>query len=881
MASLPHFLRRLFRRDRAESELSRELEHHLAMETEANLRAGLPPAEARLSALRAFGGVAQAQEECRDAWGVRFMDNLRQDFGYSLRGLRRNPGFSSVVVLTLALGIGANTAIFSVVQGVLLRPLPYASPDRVVTLNQAAPQAGQPSLGFSVPDFTDFRERNRTFSALAEYHSMWFILLGRPEPERVQTGVVSDNFFDLLGVKPLLGRTFLPGEDQPGAAPVLVLSHEYWQRSFGGDPAVVGRVFEMNNRPHTVVGVLPPLPAFPNADQVYMPASACPFRGAPGTFTNRQGRIISHVFARLKDGVNATQAADDARRVGVELCGEFPASYPVNGGYSVGLQDVATAFIGDSRQPLFLLLATSGFVLLIACANVANLALARLVRRDRELAVRAAMGAGRGRILRQLLTENLLLALVGGAGGLVLAAGGVRLLVQYAGQFLPRANEISINSPVLLFALLLSVATGLLFGSRPTLPTGDRLAEMLKDGSRGTGSARNRLRALLVVSQVAVSVPLLVCAGLTARSLLKLQEVDPGLDTRHVLAANLNLNWSRYNDFTKRYGFWDRAMTEASALAGVQAVAVSGVQPLNGLVNYATPFRLEGQALSPGTPPPSATVLVSSEKYFEVVGQPLLRGRTFASADAQGAPGVAIINQALAHRLWPAEDPVGRRITFDDGKTWTTIVGVAANAREQLNADPVDEIHVPLRQTGGLISASVLVRTAGAPAALSRELRAALHRADAQQPVTQIETLEDSRRHALAAPRLIATLLGLFALLALVITAAGIGGVLAFTVSQRTQEIGIRMALGAGRGDVLWMVLRQGLGLVLLGLALGTVAAFFLSQAMSGVLYAVPPTDPLTFVAVVVLLLLVAVLACLLPAQRATSVSPVTALRSQ
>jgi predicted permease len=880
MKSLPYLLRRLFRRSAAEAELKNELEHHLALETQANLRAGLSPEEARLAALRAFGGVAQTQEECRDAWSTRFLDNLRQDLGYSLRGLRRNPGFSLVVILTLALGIGANTAIFSVVQGVLLRPLSYTAPNRIVMLNQAAPQANRPFLGFSVLDFTDFRERNRTFSALAEYHSMWFILLGRPEPERVQTGVVSDNFFDLLGVKPLLGRTFLPGEDKLGAAPVLVLSYEFWQRSFGGDPGVVGRVFEMNNRPHTVVGVLPPLPAFPNADQVFMPASACPFRAAERTYTNRQGRIISHVFARLKDGVAPAQAADDARRIGTELCGEFPASYPVSGGYSVGLQDVTTAFLGDSRTPLFLLLATSGFVLLIACANVANLALARLVRRDRELAVRAAMGAGRGRILRQLLTENLLLALIGGAGGLALAAVGVRLLVDYAGRFLPRADEIAINAPVLLFTFAVSVATGLLFGSRPTLPTGDRLAESLKDGSRGTGSARNRLRAVLVVSQVAVSVPLLVCAGLTARSLFKLQQVDPGLDTHHVLTANLNLNWSRYDDFVKRYGFWERAMNEASSLAGVQSVAVSGLPPLNGLANFATPFRLEGHAADANVPLPSATVIISSENYFAVVGQPLLRGRAFVATDAAPAPAVAIINQSLANRLWAGADPVGTRITFDNGTNWTTIVGVVANTRQQLNAEPVDEIHVPLRQSGGLLTGTLVVRTVAAPEALSRELREALRKADAQQPVTVIQTLEESRRKALVAPRLVATLLGLFALLALVITAAGIGGVLAFTVSQRTQEIGIRMALGAGRGDVLWMVLRQGLGLVGLGLAVGTAAAFSLSRLLSGVLYAVPPTDPLTFAAVVLVLLGVAALACLLPARRATSVSPVTALRS-
>ncbi len=765
-------------------------------------------------------------------------------------------------------------------QGVLLRPLPYAEPGRLVTLNQSAPKAGRPSLGFSVPDFTDFRERNRAFSALSEYHSMWFILLGREEPERVQTGVVSDNFFDLLGVKPLHGRTFLPGEDRPGAPAVLVLSHDYWQRSFGGDPGVVGRVFEMNNRPHTVVGVLPPLPDYPGGDHVFMPASACPFRGAENVITNRQGRIIASVFARLKDGVNERQAIDDARRVGLELCGEHPESYPVDGGYTVGLQDLATAFTGDARTPLLVLLATSGFVLLIACANVANLALARLVRRDRELAVRAALGAGRRRIVRQLLTENLLLAGLGGAAGLALAAGGLELLVAYAGNFLPRANEIAINGPVLLFTFAVSVATGLLFGSRPSLPAGDRLAEVLKDGTRGSGGARNRLRGLLVVSQVAVSVPLLVGAGLSTRSLFKLQEVDPGLDTGRVLAAVINLNWSRYDDFPKRYGFWERTMNEALTLPGVQTVAISGVEPLNGLVNFATPFRLEGQPADPGAPAPSATVLVSSEDYFQTVGQPLLRGRAFLPSDTREAPGVVIINQSLASRLWPAEDPVGRRLTCDNGTNWATIVGIAANARQQLNSAPVDEIHVPLRRTGGLITATVLVRAAGAPGSLNGPLREAIRRADPQQPVTRIETLAEVRRNQLAAPRLIASLLGLFALLALAITAAGVGGVLAFSVSQRTQEIGIRMALGAGRGAVLWMVLRDGLRLVALGLALGTVAALFLTRLMAGVLFEVQPTDPATFVAVVLVLVLVAVAACLLPARRATAVNPVTALRA-
>jgi predicted permease len=872
--------RSLFRRSAAEADLTRELEFHLAAETEANIRAGLSPTAARDAALRSFGGITQTQEECRDAWGVRFWDNLRQDLNYAWRGLRHNSGFAFVVVLILALGIGANTAIFSMVQGVLLRDLPYTRPNRLVLINQAAPKAGQPTLGFSVPDFMDFRARNRAFTALAEYHSMFFILLGRTEPERVQTGVVSDNFFDLLGVQPLLGRAFLPGEDKQGAAPVLMLSYDYWQHSFGGDPKVIGQVFEMNNKPHTVVGVLPPLPAFPNADQVFMPASACPFRGADAVRTNRNARLLSNVFGRLKDGVNSAQALDDARRVGVELCGEFPQAYPQDDGYTVEVQGVARAFTGEARQPLFILLAMSGFVLLIACANVANLTLSRLVRRNRELAVRLALGAGRGRIFRQLLTESTLLALLGGAAGLLLAAVGLRLLVDYAGHFLPRANEISINGPVLSFTLVVSLLTGLLFGSRPPLPANEGLVNTLKDGARGASAGRNRLRSLLVVGQVAISVPLLIGAGLAARSLYNLSRVDPGLDTGRVLAANISLNWTRLDDFPKRFGFWTRAIQEVQKIPGVQAVAVSGAEPLNGLANNITNFRLEHQPAAPNTPSPHAIGLASTEDYFRTVGQKLLRGRYFLASDTHEAAPVAIVNQSLASRHWPGQDPIGQRITFDNGTTWATIVGVVANARQQLDAEPQDEVHVPLSNTPGLISATVLLRTNATPAALMGELRAAIHHADPQQPITSIETLEQVRESILGPRRLIATLLGLFALLALVITAAGIGGVLAFSVGQRTQEIGIRMALGANRREVLWMVLRQALALVGTGLALGTLSAFFLSQLIASLLYAVPPNDPVTFAAVALALLAVTVVACLWPARCATVISPITALRT-
>jgi putative ABC transport system permease protein len=811
---------------------------------------------------------------------INFFDHLRQDLAYGLRGLARNPGFAAVVVLTLALGIGANTAIFSVVHGVLMRPLPYKAPERLVILHQAAPKIGDDSFGFSVLDFTDFREKTRAFASLSEYHSMWFILLGRPEPERVQTGVVSDNFFDTLGVKPLLGRAFLPGEDKQGAAPVLLLSYNFWRNSFAGDPNVVGQVFQMNDKPHTVVGVLPPLPAFPNLDQVFMPAAACPFRGADRVLTNRNGRIISHVFARLKDGVTHRQAEEDAQRVGAELAGTYPQNYPVNDGYTVRIQIVTDAFTGRSRTPLFVLLATSAFVLLIACANVANLSLSRLVLREHELAMRVALGAGRGRILQQLITENVLLAALGGIAGLALAAWGLDALKAYAAAFLPRADEIGISAPVLFFTASISLFTGLLFGSWPRIPGAGALFGTLKDGARGAGSQGGRLRGLLIIGQVAVSVPLLVGAALAARSLVQLHQVDPGVDTNRVLAASLSLNFTKYNNFEKRLDFWDRNLNEIRQLPAVESVAVSGTIPLNGLANNPSTFAIEHRDVQANSASSAAFALISSEDYFKTVGEPLLRGRTFNSGDTQTAPPVVIVNQSLASRYWPNEDPVGQRITFDNGQTWATIVGIVANARQQIDSAPQDEVHFPLRAGNALTAGSLVVRTRGVPGALRHELREAIRRVDPQQPVTRIETLEQVRTRALASPTLIASLLGLFALLALVITAAGIGGVLAFSVNQRTQEIGIRMALGASRGTVLTMVLRQGLTLVVLGLAGGTIGALFLVRLMKEVLYGVSPTDPLTFLAVAIVLLAVAVFACLMPARRATMVNPITALRA-
>jgi predicted permease len=494
--------------------------------------------------------------------------------------------------------------------------------------------------------------------------------------------------------------------------------------------------------------------------------------------------------------------------------------------------------------------------------------------------MRVALGAGRGRILQQLITENLLLAALGGLAGLALASWGLDLLTSYAAAFLPRADEIGISTPVLLFTAAVSLLTGLLFGSWPRLPRSGAIFGTLKDGSRGAGAQGGRLRGLLIIGQVAVSVPLLIGAALAARSLMQLQQVDPGVQTNRVLAANLSLNFTKYNSFEKRLDFWDRNLDEIGRLPGVESVAVSGSVPLNGLANNPTTFAIEHRDVQANSASAAAFVLISSEDYFKTVGQPLLRGRSFNSGDSNTAPSVAIINQSLASRYWSTEDPVGQRITFDNGQNWTTIAGIVANARQQIDAQPQDEIHLPLRAGNALTAGSLMVRTHGAPGMLRRELREAIRRVDPQQPVTRIETLEQVRTRALASPTLLAALLGLFAVLALVITSAGIGGVLAFSVNQRTQEIGIRMALGASRGAVLKMVLRQGLTLVLLGLAGGTIGALFLVKLMKEMLYGVSPTDPLTFIAVAVVLLSVAAIACILPARRATLVNPIAALRA-
>ena len=883
---LRRLTRALLRRDAVERELDDELVLHLDLETERHRRAGMSLEDARRAALLTFGGVDRVKEEVRDSGGVRFLETLLQDVRYGLRSLRRNPGFSAVVVITLGLGIGANTAVFSVVRGVLLRPLPYARGEEVVALHQSAPRAGVEDIGFSVKEVQDYRELSHTLEDVVEYHSMSFTLLGGMEPERVRTGVVSARFFDLLGVKPLLGRTFRDGEDALGAEPVLVLSHAYWQQKLGGDPKVVGRTFEMNDRVHTVVGVLPPLPGYPDDNDVYMPASACPFRSAPSTMEKREARMLA-AFARLKPGVSLAQAQADLAAIVVRLREQYPNAYPKDADSRTVASPVHEEMVRQARPTFLVLLGTVALVLLIACANVANLSLARLSDRSRELAVRAALGAGRRRLLRQLLTESTILALAGGAFGLLLAAFTLEALTGFAARFTPRAGEVRIDGGVLLFSLPVTVLTGLLVGTLPGLPAFERLSRTLAGEGRMTaGRSRQRLRSALVVSQLALSFMLLIGAALMLRSFAKLQQVDAGFRTENVLTMRLDLNWSKYTTTESRTDpqrvlkmiepLWERLR----AMPGVVTTGTAWTFPLNSTWRNDGTFLVEGRD-NDGQPLPRGEFLGASPDYFDAIGVPLLRGRAFDAHDRDEADGVALVSKGLARRNWSDDDPVGRRISLDRGKTWRTVVEVVGDVRQTgLDREPKDSVYLPFLQFPGF-SFTLFVRTLNDPRTMAEQVRREVRSLDPEAAVSNVRTLEEIRHDALSSPRLTTVLLGLFAALALAISAAGLAGVIAYAVSQRTREIGIRMALGAEPGRVLTMLVGQGMGSVAIGLGLGLLGALGLSRLISGLLFGVEPTDPLCFAGSAAVLLLVALAACFLPARRATVIDPMLALRAE
>ena len=887
-------IRSWWRGGELDRELNAEVRFHIEMETEKNIKLGMSPQDARLKALRSFGPMEKHKEETREARGVSWLETLSADLRYGARALFKHPGYALLAVLTLGLGIGANTAIFSVINGVLLKPLPYEHGDRLVIVQQSRPLSGQPQVGVAIAEYFDYRERGKdVFDGLVEYHQMNFDLINRGEPDRVNTGVVSHNFFDLLGIKPIVGRTFVASDDVRDAEAVLILSHTYWRTKFGGDPNIVGQVFEMNDRPHRVIGVLPNVPHYPQENDVYMPVLACPFRAAGERQMAQNRRAFGglNVFGRLKEGATPEQAAST---VGA-ICHNFTQDNaykqvyrPETSGFRATTIPVREALTTGARQLLLILLGITGLVLLIACANVANLTLARMLGRDRELAMRAALGAGRGRLVRQLLTESTLLAVVGGAIGIGVAWLTIDMLTTFVGRFTSRTGEITLDPMVLAFTLGVSILTGLLFGTLPALGSRVDLVAALKQGGGQAGDAgsRKRIQGALIVAQVAVSVMLLVGAGLLLASFFRLQRVETGYRSDGVLSAQIFGNFSRYPNINAQRKLYLPVLERLQALPGVSAAAITNAVPLGGGAPGTTRFEIEGRVVDDPERRPTTDVRVASPQYFATIGIPVMSGRVFNDLDTEESMRVVVINKAMT-RHWDGSDPIGSQIRpvgppNAPPSPWFTVVGVVGDVKQfGLAQDTVAQLYLPLAQTPFGLAGQILMRTAGDPASFGTVLRNTVHAVDPNQPVENVQTLDDLRSEALAAPRLTATLLGVFAALALLVTLAGIGGVIATSVQQRTKEFGLRMALGARRDSVLVMVVRQGLTLVLIGLAIGVVGALAAGRVLSSYLYQTAPRDPLIFAGVAVVFVLAGIVACLIPARRATTVDPLIALRAE
>ncbi len=870
----------LFHRQKVEHDLDTELQYHIDCQTDLNVRRGMAPEEARRQALISLGGVEPLKDDCRDARFGRMIEILLQDFRYGLRVLRKNSGYSLAAILTLSLGIGANTAIFSLVYGVFLRPLPYRDGGQLVVLSQ---QSGKNRAGtpFTPIEVSAYRAQNQTLQDVVEHHSMMFLLMGKDTAERVETSVVSVNFFDVLGVKPLLGRTFLPSDDDPASGAVLVLSHQYWQNHQHGDPDIVGKVFQMNNRPHTVIGVLPPVPQYPVQSDVYMPTWQCPARSDPKNIADPSFRLISAVFGRLKPEVNVEKATADLGVVAHQVEAAYPEGYR-NGSLSVAATPLQYELTHQARIPFLILLGVAGFVLLIACANVANMMLARLLKLERELAVRAALGAGKGRLLQQLLTESVLIALSGGALGLALAPLALRVLVGFAERFTTRAAEVRIDGPILIYAMLLSVATGLLVGLAPAFFPWQHMDSLRQGGHATVNRRRQMLRSTLVIVQVAVSFILLTGAGLMIRSFLKIERQNPGFNTSRLLSLRVSFRAPQMEALHLELKNISR---KVKTVPGVESAALVSNAPFSRQNIVFGPgndqFEIEGRPESRGELGPTVDTTVVEAGYFETVRQPLLRGRTFTEHDNQGIKLVTVINDTMARHHWPTEDPVGRRITFDHGGSWLTIVGVVGDTREYgLDRPTLDEVYLPFEQ-GHRYANTLVLRTTRDAGEMTPLIRSAIHDLDSYIAVDLVNTVEDLEYASLASPRLMTILLGFFAGLAVLISAGGIAAVMALAVRQRTHELGIRIALGARRHTIVTTVIRRGLALALAGTTIGMCGAIGFSRLLETLLYDTSPTDVFTFCAVSLLFLTVAGIACFIPARQVTTIDPLTALRQE
>jgi putative ABC transport system permease protein len=882
-----YWLRRLFHKDQTERQLASELLFHLEQRTAELLSTGLPPEEARRRARIEFGGMEGVKEECRESRRVHLLETFLQDVRFGLRMLRRNPGFTAVAVLTLALGIGVNTAIFSIVNCVLLNPLPYPQPEQLVGLHESKPNFSYGSISY--PNFVDWKRENKSFSAMAVYRKRGYILSEAGESEQVNALLISSDFFDMLAVKPAIGRFLRPGEDEIGSTPVAMIHARLWQRKFAGSPEVIGRPVVLDGKSFTIIGVVPAsfsLDQDLGRNDVYVPI---------GQWNNpllrqRSAGLGIHGIGRLKPGVSLAAARADMDR----LTGNLAAAYPEdNKGIGANLLPLHQEMVGRVKPVLLVLLAAAAFVLLIACVNLANLLLARSAARTREFAVRIALGAARNRLLRQMLTESTLLSLIGGSLGLALAGWTQTVLLRMLPEALPRSGEITLDSHVLIFTTLISVFSGVLFGLAPAIKISrpDVLARARDGSSQNSSPARHRTQSAFVVVEIALALVLLTASGLMIRSLNRLWNVDPGFDSHNVLTFSISLPraLAKAPLATVRSAF-RKLNDDIASVPGIEAVSpIWGAFPLLGDDQWL--FWIEGQPKPANHNDMSwALNYVVGPDYLKSMRIPLLRGRFLDVHDDEHSRRVLVVDEKFAQKFFPNQDPIGKRIYLDNGENAPVeIVGVVKHVKQwALDNDErllQAQIYVPFMQLPDDAMASsaggigVVVRSKGNADALFESIRNALRRENPEQVVFGALTMDQAIAQSLAARRYASILFGTFALLALTLAGIGIYGVVSYVVSRRTQEIGVRMALGASRATVLVTILAKAAQMTAWGILGGLMASFALTRLLAGLLYGISPRDPVTFIAVALLLGAIALLSCWLPATRATRVDPAVALR--
>jgi putative ABC transport system permease protein len=802
------------------------------------------------------------------------MESFFKDARYAVRMLATRPGSTLVTVLALALGIGANTAVFSVVNAVLLRPLPFSEPDRIVSVNKIADKGGLP--GIAAFEYLDWQQQNQSFEQVAAYSTENFNLTGGDEPEQITAAQVTANFFPLLGVQPVVGRAFRADEDLPGASRVAVVSQGFWQRRFGADPGILGNAITLDDKSYTIVGVLPASLSFPGPHEIWVPLALDPEAERKGDFWT-----LVQAIARLKPGLDIPRAQADLDTISARTNEQYPDRGPVA---RLNIVPLHEQLVGDVRTVILVLLGAVGFVLAVACANVANLLLARAATRKKEIAIRIAVGAGRMRVVRQLLTESLLLALLGGAAGILLALWGVDLIVSSIPRDLATSihnlNQVSIDRQVLAFTFGVSVITGIIFGLAPALIVSKpNLSEVLKEGGKsGAGAGGRRLRRLLVISELALALVLLIGAGLMIKSFARLINTETGFISENVLMMRVELPRSRYSKPHQSADFFHQSLERIKALPGVESAGLINHTPMRGYGMIAF-FSVDGERAQPGSDRPIPVGVVSPD-YFRALSIRLLQGRYFTETDGEGAPNVAIINEAMARRFFGDKDPIGRQVGFGCEKDLCrTIVGVVGDTRlEKIGTVAVPELYLPYLQFPNN-SMTLLVRTTSDPMTLVAAVRSGLHIVDKDQPVSAVNTLERHVADSVAQPRLTMQLLAIFAALALLLAALGIYGVISYSVAQRTHEIGVRIALGAKTYDILRLIVKEGMTVALVATGIGLAGAFLLTRVMETLLYGVSATDPFTYAAFSLLLILVAAAACFIPARRATRVEPGVALR--